>query len=61
MKDDPGEKKDLAKNDPERLVEMRSLLDSEFAKLARVTPHGGMKLKGGGVANGPLRPELASR
>jgi arylsulfatase A-like enzyme len=61
LKDDPSEKKDLAKGEPSKLAEMRRLLEAEFGKLARVTPHGGMKLKGGGVADGPLRPELASR
>ncbi|MCC6903237.1 MAG: sulfatase [Polyangiaceae bacterium] len=61
LKSDPGEKKDLAKSEPEKLSEMRGLLDSQFAKLPTVTPHGGMKLKGGGVADGPLRPELAAR
>jgi len=61
LKTDPGEQKDLAKSEPAKLGEMRALLDAEFARLPRVQPHGGMKLKGGGVADGPMRPELAAR
>ncbi len=61
LKTDPGEQKDLAKTEPEKLSELRALLDSQFAKLPRIQPHGGMKLKGGGVADGPMRPELAAR
>jgi len=61
LADDPGEQKDLAKAEPDKLSEMRGLLDQTFARIPSVTPHGGMKLKGGSVANGPMRPELASR
>jgi arylsulfatase A-like enzyme len=56
---DPAEKKDLAREQPEKLKEMRALLDSTFAKLPVVEPFGGMKLKGGGDANGPKGPEVA--
>lgn len=61
LQEDPGEKQDRAKADPEKRGELSALLDGEFNKLPRVRPYGGMKLKGGGTADGPLRPELASR
>jgi arylsulfatase A-like enzyme len=56
---DPGEKKDLAKTQPDKLKEMSALLDSSFEKLPIVEPFGGMKLKGGGEANGPKGPTVA--
>jgi len=59
LTDDPGEKKDLSKSDPDKLTEMRALLDRTFADIPTVAPHGGMKLKGGGTANGPMGPVLA--
>ena len=49
------------KLEPKKLQELRMLLDRTFSKIPSVTPYGGMKLKGGGTANGPMRPELASR
>jgi choline-sulfatase len=61
LADDPGETKDLAKSDPKKLGEMHALMQETFAKIPSVAPHGGMKLKGGGTADGPTRPELASR
>jgi len=61
LKTDPSEQKDLSKAEPAKLAELRALLDKKFAALPRVQPHGGMKLKGGGTADGPLRPELAQR
>jgi arylsulfatase A-like enzyme len=61
LKNDPGEHEDLAGKEPGKLAEMRTLLDTSFAKIPSVTPHGGMKLKGGGTADGPMRPELARR
>jgi choline-sulfatase len=59
LSSDPGEKKDLSKDQPDKLKELRALLDSSFAKLPIVEPFGGMKLKGGGDANGPKGPEVA--
>lgn len=59
LSSDPGEKKDLSKDQPDKLKEMRTLLDSSFDKLPIVEPFGGMKLKGGGNANGPKGPEVA--
>jgi len=60
LADDPAEKKDLAKSNPDKLAEMRGLLDRTFANIPTVAPHGGMKLKGGGTANGPMGPVVAA-
>jgi arylsulfatase A-like enzyme len=56
LKDDPGEQKNLAKEQPEKLEEMQQLFDKEWGKYARIKPYGGNKLRGGGVANGPMKP-----
>ncbi len=56
---DPGEKQDLSKSEPDKLTEMRGLLDETFKKIPSVEPFGGMKLKGSGSANGPRGPEVA--
>jgi choline-sulfatase len=53
---DPGEAKDLSKDEPEKLEEMKKLFDKTFAEIPSVSPYGGMKLKGGGSANGPMGP-----
>lgn len=56
LKDDPGEKNDLGKQEPEKLEEMKQLLFDTFAKIPSVRPFGGNKLKGGGTARGPVCP-----
>ncbi len=56
IKNDPHEDKDLAKEQPEKLDEMKKVYEAEFAKIPSVAPYGGMKLKGGKVANGPMGP-----
>ncbi|MBX3183408.1 MAG: sulfatase [Polyangiaceae bacterium] len=56
LKEDPGETKDLAKVETEKLDEMKQLFDAEWAKVPSIKPYGGMKLKGGGTANGPMGP-----
>lgn len=53
LKTDPGEKKDLAKVEPERFKQMVELFESTWANIKQVQPHGGNKLKDGSVANGP--------
>jgi choline-sulfatase len=53
---DPEEKTDLAKQQPEKLEEMKELYQQTFAKIPSVEPYGGMKLKGGATANGPMGP-----
>jgi arylsulfatase A-like enzyme len=56
LKNDPGEEKDLAKAEPEKLAEMKQLFAETFAKIPSVEPYGGAKLHGGGQANGPMGP-----
>jgi choline-sulfatase len=56
LADDPGEKTNLAKKQPEKLDEMKRVFADTFAKIPSVAPYGGMKLKGGGSARGPMRP-----
>lgn len=56
LKDDPGEENDLAKKEPEKLEEMKKLYEATFAKLPFIEPYGGMKLKGGSTAKGPMGP-----
>ena len=53
---DPDEKQDLSKESPEKLDEMKKLFEKTFAEVPSVAPYGGMKLKGGGTANGPMGP-----
>ncbi|MBI3202306.1 MAG: sulfatase [Myxococcales bacterium] len=53
LKNDPGETKDLAKTQPEKLAEMKALYQKVWAPLPKVKPFGGNKLEGGGVASGP--------
>jgi arylsulfatase A-like enzyme len=55
LKQDPAEKNDLDKTEPERLAEMKALYQSLWSKVPSVKPFGGNKLTGGGIANGPER------
>ena len=57
LKDDPAEENDLSKKEPEKLEEMKKTLFDTFAKIPSVEPYGGMKLRGGGKARGPMGPE----
>lgn len=56
---DPDEKHDLSKENPDKLAEMKQLYQSTTDKIPSVAPYGGMKLKGGGTANGPMGPPAA--
>jgi choline-sulfatase len=56
LKQDPGEKTDLAKKEPEKLQEMKALFDKVYKDIPSVDPYGGMKLKSGKTANGPMSP-----
>lgn len=53
---DPGEEKDLAREQPEKLAEMMKMADEAWAKIPSVEPYGGMKLKEGRTALGPTGP-----
>jgi len=55
LKTDPGEKDNLAKTDPERFAQMKTLYSEVWSKVPRVKPYGGNKLTGGGVADGPVK------
>ncbi|MEZ4227131.1 MAG: sulfatase [Polyangiaceae bacterium] len=59
LKTDPGEENDLAKKEPEKLEEMKKVYEKAFEKLPFIEPYGGMKLKGGTTANGPMAPAKA--
>jgi len=56
LKNDPGEKEDLAKREPEKLAEMKELYRASFAKVPSIRPYGGNKLESGRIANGPIGP-----
>ncbi len=53
LKTDPGEEKDLAKDEKAKFDELDALLKAEFDKLPTVAPFGGNKLKSGKLATGP--------
>jgi arylsulfatase A-like enzyme len=53
---DPNEETDLAKDNPEKLEEMKKLHEKTWSAIPSVEPYGGMKLKGGATANGPMGP-----
>ena len=56
LKDDPGEEKDLAKTEPDKLEEMKKAFANRYEALPFIRPYGGMKLRGGGTARGPMGP-----
>ena len=56
LKDDPGEKQDLAKKEPEKLEEMKKVFEATYANIPSVEAYGGAKLKSGKMANGPMGP-----
>ena len=51
--DDPGETKNLAKEQPQKLIELKRIYQDLWTKISKVKPYGGNPLKGGGFANGP--------
>ncbi|MBI4950863.1 MAG: sulfatase [Myxococcales bacterium] len=57
LDEDPGETKDIAKAEPAALAEMKAAFESAWAKVPRIHPYGGNKLKGGGAADGPQGPD----
>lgn len=52
---DPGEEKNLAKEQPEKLKELETVFEQQWGKYKRIKPYGGNKLSGGGIANGPMK------
>jgi choline-sulfatase len=61
LKDDPGEERDLAKSQPDKLAEMKQVYSRTYAGIPRLEPYGGMKLKSGRAARGPTGPSAASK
>jgi arylsulfatase A-like enzyme len=53
---DPNETKNLAKEQPDKLAELKREFDAAWAKYERIKPFGGNKLQGGGTATGPMGP-----
>jgi len=53
---DPGELKDLAKEQPEKLAEMVALFEKSWGAIPQVKPFGGNKLASGALATGPMGP-----
>jgi hypothetical protein len=56
IKNDPGEREELGKKEPDKLAEMKKVFETTFAKIGFVEPYGNMKLKEGGTAKGPTGP-----
>lgn len=56
LRKDPGETHDIGKDEPETLARMRALFEKTFAAIPSVEPYGGMTLKSGRVARGPIGP-----
>ena len=56
LKDDPNEAKNLAKEQPDKLAELKREFDAVWGKYERIKPFGGNKLQGGGTATGPMGP-----
>ncbi|MEP7049764.1 MAG: sulfatase [Pseudomonadota bacterium] len=54
---DPGEETDLAATEPDALNEMKAVYSKLYEKMPVVEPYGGVTLKEGGTANGPLGPK----
>jgi arylsulfatase A-like enzyme len=53
---DPGELKDISKSRPEDLVKMKAEFEKAWSTISRVESYGGMKLREGRTANGPMGP-----
>lgn len=56
---DPAEEKNLAREQPEKLAEMKALYEKTFAAIPSIPPYGGNKLESGRTANGPMGPAKA--
>jgi arylsulfatase A-like enzyme len=57
LRKDPGEETDLAETEPENLALMKQIYAKLYEKLPVVEPYGGVTLKEGGTANGPMGPK----
>jgi arylsulfatase A-like enzyme len=54
---DPGEETDLAATEPDQLEEMKKVYTRIYDKMPVIEPYGGVDLKEGGVARGPMGPK----
>jgi choline-sulfatase len=54
---DPGEETDLSETEPDKLEEMKKVSAAIYEKMPVVEPYGGVDLKEGGVARGPMGPK----
>jgi choline-sulfatase len=54
---DPGEETDLAETQPDKLAEMKEIYRHIYEKMPIIEPYGGVDLKEGGVARGPIGPK----
>ncbi|HEX3774631.1 MAG TPA: sulfatase [Polyangiaceae bacterium] len=54
---DPGEETDLAETEPDKLEEMKKVYTGIYEKMPMIEPYGGVDLKEGGVARGPMGPK----
>jgi arylsulfatase A-like enzyme len=53
LESDPGETRNLARQNPEKLAELKGVYRELWGSLKKVKPFGGNKLMGGGAATGP--------
>lgn len=56
LKSDPGEERDLAESQSARLRALAVRFEGLWRDVPSIEPHGGMKLRSGGLARGPERP-----
>lgn len=56
---DPAEETDLAETEPDQLAAMKAVYTKLYEHMPVVEPYGGVTLKEGGTANGPIGPKLA--
>jgi len=56
LREDAAESNDLAKQETEKLTEMKAVFDRVWSKIPQLEPFGGMTLKNGRKANGPTKP-----
>lgn len=54
---DPNELKDVASTEPDKLAELVALYDKTMAGIEIIAPYGGVKMRGGSTANGPMGPD----
>jgi arylsulfatase A-like enzyme len=57
LREDPEEKTEISKQQPERLQQMKQLFSDTWSKIKQVAPFGGNTLQSGRKANGPMKPE----